>query len=232
MIKLVIIDLDDTIYDNYGVVFPRAKEAVCKALSADENFPENDWKKILSVMNELYENNEPKYRQIFAKLFDQYNVEAEDIRERFLKISHEIYLSHIDVSGIEVFPGVKEMIERLRAKYKVVLLTKGNDEQQNRKIDSLGVRDWFDDIVITAEFGRDKEQDIDLLLGKYHVEEDGAILVGDRPDTDIKAANAAGIKSIRVWQCKYEKIQPKDDREKATYDIKNVLDAEKIINEL
>ncbi|KAA9006480.1 HAD family hydrolase [Paenibacillus spiritus] len=78
------------------------------------------------------------------------------------------------------------------------LVTNGKTALQNGKIDRLGLRRYFDAIVISEEAGIAKPDPgiYSFALRKLGVEADRTLFVGDHPVNDIQGAWDAGIPAV------------------------------------
>lgn len=106
------------------------------------------------------------------------------------------------------YPGARDAIRRLAGCVRTAIVTDGDPAVQRSKIRSLGVDELVDLVVISDEFGREhRKPDPYALLfaaAKLGVEPYRCVYIGDRPDKDVAAANAAGMRSIRVVIGEYE----------------------------
>jgi putative hydrolase of the HAD superfamily len=100
------------------------------------------------------------------------------------------------------YPGVADALEALHAQVAIGLVTDGNPTIQRNKLHALGLEAQFDIVVFSDELGREhrKPSPVPLLaaLVGLGVDPRDAVYVGDRPDTDVAAALAAGMRAIRV----------------------------------
>lgn len=99
------------------------------------------------------------------------------------------------------------------------LITSGLREFQNQKIDSLKIRDWFTEIYIDDPIEpkwSNKEEITKLIMKKYNYEASDLLVVGDNPESEIKAGNNIGIETIQILR---EGIIPS---EKAKYRINSL----------
>jgi putative hydrolase of the HAD superfamily len=55
---------------------------------------------------------------------------------------------------IDYLPGVKATLLRLRERFRLILFSKGDLEEQQRKVDRSGVARYFDHIELTHEKDR------------------------------------------------------------------------------
>ena len=105
------------------------------------------------------------------------------------------------------YRGVADALASLRAEVAIGLVTDGNPTIQRNKLRALGLESQFDIVVFTDELGREhrKPSPVPLLaaLLGLGVEPRDAAYVGDRPDTDVAAAIAAGMRPIRVRTGEY-----------------------------
>ncbi|WNS44946.1 HAD-IA family hydrolase [Paenibacillus sp. MMS20-IR301] len=92
-----------------------------------------------------------------------------------------------------------EILEYCRDRgYLLGLVTNGGKDIQNGKIDLLGLRGYFDTIVISGEVGISKpDPDIyKLALKRLGTTAEATLFIGDHPVNDIWGAAAAGMDTI------------------------------------
>jgi len=113
-----------------------------------------------------------------------------------------------------------QVLDELKGKYKLLLLTNGSPDLQNTKLKiTPELVPYFDHIVISGAFGRGKPDPSIFLhaLSLIELEKDEVIMVGDNLMTDILGANRAGIKS--VWINRHNKER---NEVIPTYEIKHL----------
>jgi putative hydrolase of the HAD superfamily len=112
-----------------------------------------------------------------------------------------------EATRLEPYPGVTDALERLRAYAPLGLVTDGDPRIQRSKLRSLRLADVFDVIVISDEYGRwrRKPDPYALLLAaaKLTTDPSACVYIGDRPTKDVAAAEAAGMRSVRVFTGEY-----------------------------
>ncbi len=115
-----------------------------------------------------------------------------------------------------VYEDTYHILEELKGKYKLLLLTNGSPHLQNTKLSiTPELIPFFDEIVISGDFGRGKP-DPDIFthaLSLLGIDVEEALMVGDNPMTDILGANRAGIKSVWVNREKLPRKQVDPDYE-------------------
>ncbi|MUT67324.1 HAD family hydrolase [Paenibacillus sp. NEAU-GSW1] len=100
-----------------------------------------------------------------------------------------------------VYEETFRLLDHLKGKYKLLLLTNGSPDLQREKL--AGVPDlvpYFDHIIISGEFGEGKPAASIFrhALERLGIEPDHGIMVGDKLTTDILGANTIGMTSVWV----------------------------------
>ena len=94
-----------------------------------------------------------------------------------------------------------DVLEKLKNNFKLLMLTNGSPDLQQTKLSlSPELKDYFDHIVISGDFGSGKPS-VELFnyaLSLLQVEKSEVIMVGDNPLTDILGASKFGIDSIWI----------------------------------
>src|SRR5699024_3917015 len=122
-----------------------------------------------------------------------------------------------------------DVLDTLKNKYKLIMLTNGSPHLQNTKLSlSPELRPYFDHIIISGAFGKGKPavEIFEHALELAGVEKEEAIMIGDNPNTDILGANRIGMESIWINH---------DDAELTgvtpTYEVKRLREILPIIEE-
>ncbi|OUM96691.1 MAG: haloacid dehalogenase [Thermobacillus sp. ZCTH02-B1] len=100
-----------------------------------------------------------------------------------------------------VYDETFEVLDRLRGRYRLLLLTNGSPDLQREKLAGVPkLAPYFDHIVISGEFGEGKPA-VSIFrhaLSLLGVGPEDAVMVGDKLTTDILGANRTGIDSIWI----------------------------------
>ncbi|MWC28181.1 HAD family hydrolase [Paenibacillus sp. MMS18-CY102] len=104
-------------------------------------------------------------------------------------------------SRSHVYEETFRLLDRLKGKYKLLLLTNGSPDLQQEKLD--GVPDlvpYFDHIIISGAFGEGKPAASIFrhALDKLEIEPEDGVMVGDKLTTDILGANTVGMTSVWI----------------------------------
>lgn len=120
-----------------------------------------------------------------------------------------------DVKGITTFSGVQEFLGSYPAK-KVLLTFETDKGLQDAKIDALGIRKFFDEIVICFS-NEDKKKCLTDIKNKYPAEK--ICVVGDRIDAEIQYGNELGLRTVRLSCGKYKDMMPQHKLQYAHHTI-------------
>ncbi|BAU28557.1 putative hydrolase of the HAD superfamily [Aneurinibacillus soli] len=105
-----------------------------------------------------------------------------------------------------VYEETFNVLNELKGKYQLLLLTNGSPDLQNTKLEiTPELVPYFDHIVISGAFGRGKPDPsiFEHALTLMSLQKDEVIMVGDNLMTDILGASRAGINS--VWINRHDK---------------------------
>jgi len=121
--------------------------------------------------------------------------------------------------------GAIEILEWLKPKYTLGLITNGFNEIQFVKIRNARLNEFFR-IIITSEEAGCKKPDPGIF--KYSLQKAGAkeatsLYIGDEPETDVAGAKAAGIDQVLVTFGQHFA------NDGATYTVQELLDLKNIL---
>ena len=107
----------------------------------------------------------------------------------FEKLSHTGYL----------LEGAADFLRELKKRGKIYLITNGTPAAQYGRLESLGLRNFFDGIFVSDEIGFAKpdRRFFAYVLEHANVAADDCIVIGDSLSSDIAGAANAGI--LSVW---------------------------------
>lgn len=126
-----------------------------------------------------------------------------------LGVGHDL-LAH----PIDVLPFVKEVLEGVVGRYKLVLITKGDLLDQERKLSESGLLPLFDSIEIVSE---KTEKVYTRVFGRYTSDMARAVMVGNSLRSDIIPAIRSGAWGVHVpdvapWAMDHAEVPSNDSR--------------------
>lgn len=195
MIRTVLFDLDDTILD-----FKRAEAlALREALRRMGLEPTDNVVSRYSIINqrqwELLEDKVLTRAQVlvrrFELLFEEFcmNADAQQTQNLFHSLLSQ---------GHYFVPGAEEMLDALKDKYDLYIVSNGTAAVQFPRIESARLAPYFKEIFISELIGANKP-DVSFFdhcfarIPNFKKEE--AIIIGDSLTSDIRGGNNAGIKT-------------------------------------
>lgn len=213
MLKAVLFDLDDTIFDHQ-----HARRAALGALQASFSALANQDVFSLEVVHERF-LQEPHSRLLAGEV-TLAQARLERLRGLFaefgVKLSPDqlaeadvIYRKSYNNSRRRV-PGVFELISFLAPQVKIGVITNGLVREQQEKLVLCGVTDLVDTVVVSEAVGAKKpnREIFDYALGRLQVRNHEAIMIGDFWSVNVLGAHAAGISAIWFNRCCEKCLEP------------------------
>ena len=100
-----------------------------------------------------------------------------------------------------LFPGAMELLQKLRGKYRLGLITNASDKDTTwRILRDLRLKDLFATVVISGEFGWRKPSPLIFheALKELSTKPEYTVMVGDSFEADIIGANSLGMKTVYI----------------------------------
>ncbi|MBC9932188.1 HAD family hydrolase [Chitinophaga qingshengii] len=115
---------------------------------------------------------------------------------------------------IELLDGVKDVLDALKGKYRLVVATKGDLLDQERKLNKSGLAHYFHHIEIMSD---KKEKDYHKLLRHLDCPSEAFLMIGNSIKSDIMPVLAIGGHAIHipyhtVWAHEVVEDEVKDER--------------------
>ncbi|NSC25422.1 HAD family hydrolase [Streptomyces albus subsp. chlorinus] len=114
---------------------------------------------------------------------------------------------------VELIPGVAETLAALGERHELLMLTKGDPEEQRRKIDASRLAPHFRAISIV----REKDDEAYRALVKTHdLTPPTCWMIGNSPKSDILPARRVGMNAVFIphdhtWSLEHEELDPDDE---------------------
>lgn len=157
---------------------------------------------------------EIKIEQVFAALFKEKGVEADET----LAVHAGQFFRILSTEYVRLYDGVDKVLKTLRAAgSKVYLLSNAQRIFTEYEMHTLGIADYFDDILISSEYGV-KKPDIrffEALIGKHRIDVGRALMIGNDAKSDIFGAKNAGIATCYIHSNISPKLPMEKKRDKA-----------------
>ncbi len=96
---------------------------------------------------------------------------------------------------IEILPDVPRVLERLAANYTLMVLTKGDLLDQQRKLARSGLRHFFDHVEIVSD---KQPQDYQEILARYSLQSEEFVMIGNSLRSDVLPVLELGAYGIHI----------------------------------
>lgn len=203
-------DLDHTLWD-FETNSRLAMLATVAELGLENQIADFDaffrhYETINTKLWEAYRNQQIRKPELIRKRFEEtlrhFNITEVDP----LKMN-ELYLQLMPMQK-QLYADVIETLDYLQQRrYQMHIITNGFTEVQHRKIESSGLRQYFDRIFISEEIQAPKpdKRIFQHALKCCNSKKSKSIMIGDSWDSDILGARSMGISQVFVL--KKDKIQ-------------------------
>lgn len=228
MIRNVLFDLDDTLFD-----FHKAEKiALTKTLVHFGIDPTEETLALYSTINAAHwkrlELGEISREEVkvgrYRELFKTIGVECDPVKAT-------AYYESMLAIGHYFMPGAPELLEELYRKYRLYIVSNGTAKVQEGRIGSSGIAKYMDGIFISQILGANKpyKQFFDICFAEipdFSLSE--TVIIGDSLSSDIKGGINAGITT--VW------FNPKgienDNDIKPDYTIKELSEVPGLLSQI
>jgi putative hydrolase of the HAD superfamily len=193
MIEIIAFDADDTLWDNERL-YVAAKQEFLDLLSecADPVY--------CAERLEQIESNNVRYYGYGIKSFVLSMIEAAlELTERRVaadKIASVLgFAKHMLAADVQLIDGVAETLAALAPRYQLMLITKGDPSEQQRKIDDSGLANYFRWVEIVP----DKTPAIyQAILRRYNISAGHFLMVGNSLRSDVLPVLQIGGQAVLV----------------------------------
>lgn len=206
----LIFDADDTLWEN-NIHFERAIEDFLDYL-AHSSLSRDD---VRAVIDEIEIANfrvhgygsaafSRNLRATYERLAER-EINEDDLR--LVMAFGERILSQ----AIELIDGVEETLQRLAEVHDLTLMTKGQAEEQQMKIDRSGIGSYFRHAEIVPEKDAASYR---FLAESIGLDPERTWMIGNSPKSDINPALAAGLNAVFIphhatWRLEHQEINPR-----------------------
>ena len=216
--KHLFFDLDRTLWD-----FERNSEITLRQIFDQRNlnsiFPDFDhFIKTYKVHNEhlwdLYKERKIKKDELRNKRF---LLTLQDFGVNNTKLAEKIGDDYVDISPTQtiLFPDTKTVLDYLKEKYELHIITNGFVEVQYKKLRNCGLEPYFKRVTTSeeAKASKPKKEIFQVALKSVNAKKTESLMIGDDLQNDILGAKKFGIDQV------YFNPEHKLHQEKITFEI-------------
>jgi putative hydrolase of the HAD superfamily len=215
MLRAVLFDLDDTLFDHHGC----ARDALsavrdghaCFSAVRFEDLERAHARYLEELHREVMVGRLPledARRERFRRLFGAAGVPAgDDLADLAATTYRDRYRE-----ARRAVPGVGVLLPLVKARARVGVVSNNLLAEQREKVVVCGLDVFIDTLVVSEEAGVAKPDPaiFGIALGRLGCRADEAVMVGDSWSADVAGARAAGIRAI--WFNRSGEAPPEDDR--------------------
>ena len=126
---------------------------------------------------------------------------------------------------VRLVSGTMELLDYLKPKFHLHLITNGFQEVQDTKLSLSGMKPYFETLTVSEEVGVKKPNPeiFHYALRKAKATAEESLMIGDEMAVDIDGARAAGINQVFFNPSK------KEEAGERTFDVYNLLEIKNIL---
>jgi FMN phosphatase YigB (HAD superfamily) len=188
-IDTVVFDLDDTLVDTSALLIaPLEIEAARRMVQVAPSLPDPD--ELATLVLKLRQADPSMVERELVRLLP-------GLTEEVLEARRQTFTG-LTPDRLFIDPRAKRLLQDLHGRATLYLLTEGNLDFQNAKIDHLGIRSFFREVVIVPPGPGAKHGALVSLLERGRHPAGSVVVVGNRLDREIRAGNRLGITTVWV----------------------------------
>lgn len=210
--QALLIDADDTLWEN-NIYFERAIASFISYLDHRVHSREEVRERLngcerVTIANHGY--GLKSFRRSLIDCFEQLS-DGPVTPEKHDRIAS--FTNAIASHEIELLAGVEETLRELAAHHRLILVTKGNPEEQHDKVERSGLRDLFAAVEVPHEKTALMYRE---LASRHGCDPANTWMIGNSPRSDINPALAAGLSAVFIphdftWVLEHEVVEAPAD---------------------
>lgn len=189
MIKIIAFDLDDTLYPEREYVlsgFKAVSELVREQLAIEDFYSE---------LVKTFDEGERK------RTFD-IALQRRKVEYDLTQIQDLVACYRAHFPTIKPYDDVLPILQHLKEKYHLALITDGYLQAQRNKVKALGIERFFEKIIYTDEYGKDywkpSSFPFQLIMRHFSVMGNECAYIGDNVEKDFIAPNKLGWLTVQI----------------------------------
>ena len=228
LIDNIFFDLDHTLWDfdkNSDLTFFKILKK--NDISIDVSKFLNCYHPINRKYWEMYRLNKVSKADLrYFRLSDTFKKLNYDINDNLINQLAIDYIEHLSDFN-HLIPDTLTVLDLLKSKYKMHIITNGFKEVQKRKLQKSDLIEYFETITISEDVGVKKPHKLifDHALTAANANVENSVMIGDNFNADILGALGVGMKAIY-----YDFHKTNEQERENLIIIKNLKELIKILN--
>ena len=191
MIRAIIFDLDNTLIDFMKMKRISCEQAIDAMIDAGLSIPK---KKALEILYKIYEKKGIEDPRIFQKFLKRITGKID-----YRKLAYAITAYRQARTGfLHPYPGTKRTLLKLKEKgLKLAIVSDAPKFKAWLRLVAMKIDDFFDVVLALEDTGRAKPSRMPFraALKQLKLKPSQCLMVGDRPNIDLKGARQLGMKT-------------------------------------
>ncbi|MFE4976185.1 HAD family hydrolase [Kitasatospora sp. NPDC056651] len=206
--QILIFDADDTLWEN-NVLFERVIDGFLDWVAAPA-----EHQRTRALLNEIEAVNSATlgygatvFRQSLADCLQRLNGSTPTAADQ---ARIDALLTPLTSRDVELIPGVADTLAALAGRHQLLLLTKGDQGEQQRKVAESAIDHHFGGVHIVAEKSVDTYRQ---LTAELDLDPGRTWMIGNSPKSDIAPARRAGLRTVFIphehtWVLEHVELGP------------------------
>ena len=200
----LLMDADDTLWEN-NIYFEQAIHAFMTFLN-HSRLSREEVRAVLDEVERLMGYGSANFTKSLVETYRR--LAEQDLQDEDVQQVRQ-FGERIRAQPLQLLEGVRETLAYLSSRHDLFLLTKGEIEEQQLKVERSGIEGFFRQVVIVPE------KDIATyhrVVSELRVDPQHTWMVGNSPRSDINPALAAGLNAVYIphphtWRLEHEEVQ-------------------------
>jgi len=227
-IKVIGFDADDTLWVN-ETYYREAELEFAKLLGAYETANKIDQELFKKEMENLSMYGYGIKSFILSMVESALEISNNSISNKAIQDILNIGKNMIN-KPVELLDGVEEVLKALFSKYRIILATKGDLLDQERKLENSGLTKYFHHIEVLSD---KKEANYSQLLNHLDINPSEFLMIGNSLKSDVLPlvninANAIHVPYHTTWV--HEQVKEEETNGKVYKTVKGLRDILKLLN--
>jgi len=199
----LLIDADDTLWEN-NIYFEQAIHAFIEFLN-HSSLSSAEVRVVLDEIERFMGYGSANFTNSLVETYRR--LTEKDIRDEDVRHVRQLG-EQLRSRPLQLLDGVKETLDYLYTRHDLVMLTKGDREEQELKVERSGIKHFFKRVVVVHE----KDASIyRQVLNQLQFDPKDTWMIGNSPRSDINPALAVGLNAVYIphphtWHLEHEEV--------------------------
>ncbi len=198
-IKHIFFDLDHTLWD-FETNSAKAFDYIFAQNNVEINL--NEFLDVYKPINFKYwklyrEEKVSKHNLRYKRLKDSFDMLDFEVSDNLINHLSKVYIDNLPNYN-QLFDGTISILDYLKTKYELHIITNGFDEIQGLKLERSGIIKYFSNVVTSESVGVKKPNPkiFDFAMESANTRPENSIMIGDNLEADIQGALNMNMNAI------------------------------------